>query len=127
MPRQGTKMTERTRCIVILSTKSAGSSAVQTLLCQFGGARHVQHTRHGEQETLYWTKAASVLGLPQVKLPDSEVPIPRRRAERELRAFLAQNAPGFSIPADPESMIFHGWHELCLRHAPVFVEKSPHH
>lgn len=112
---------------MILSTKSAGSSALQSLLCRFAGGRHITHTRHGEMETLYWIKAAAVLGLPQVELPDSELPIPRRRAARELRHFIAQNAPGFALPIDPEQLVFQGWHELCLRHAPVFVEKSPHH
>src|SRR5678815_4245674 len=120
-------MNQGARCIVILSTKSAGSSALQTLLCRFGGGRHVAHTRHGEQETLYWTKAASALGMTQIKLLDSEVPIPRRKAERELRKFIALNAPGFSVPSDIEAMIIEGWRELCVHHAPIFVEKSPHH
>ena len=120
-------MSGKPKCIIILSTKSAGSSALQELLCNFGGGRHVQQTRHGEFETLYWTKAASILGLPQIKLPDSEVPIPRDRALQDLQALLTQNTTGFELPADDNRLIFDGWRALCLAHAPVFVEKSPHH
>ncbi len=115
------------KAIVILSAKSAGSTALQTLLCRYAGGRHAAHTRHREMETLYWIKAAAMLGMPEIDLPDSELPIPREQAERELRHFISENAPGFAIPTDPESAIFSGWHELCVRHAPVFVEKSPHH
>jgi hypothetical protein len=115
------------KCIIILSTKSAGSSALQELFCKFGGARHVLHTRHGEHETLYWTKAASALGLPQVNIPDSEVPIARRRATRELKEFLAANTEGFTPPDSLQEFIVTGWHALCRNYSPVFVEKSPHH
>ena len=120
-------LSDKPKCIVIVSTKSSGSSALQELLCGFGGGRHVQHTRHGEFETLYWTKAASILGLPQVKLPDSEVPIPPDRALLDLRTILTENAAGFELPTDHDRLIFDGWRALCHAHAPVFVEKSPHH
>src|SRR5688572_10490344 len=105
-------MNARPRCMQILSSKSSGSSALQALLCSFGNGRHVSHTRHGEFETLYWTKAASVLGLPQVRLPDSEVPIPPDSALRDLRTFLSQNVPGIDLPADHSQLIFDGWREL---------------
>ena len=114
-------------CIQILSTKSSGSSALQALLCTFANGRHVQHTRHGEYETLYWTKAASVLGLSQVRLPNSEVPIPTESALRDLRTLISQNTSGFALPADNRQLIFEGWRALCMAHAPVYVEKSPHH
>jgi len=114
-------------CIIVLSTKSSGSSALQELICNFGGGRHLQQTRHGEFETLYWTKAASVLGLPQVKLPDSEVPLPKVRALHDLRTLIAENTGGANMPADDEELVVEGWRALCLAHRPVFVEKSPHH
>lgn len=123
-------MAGKPKCVMVLSTKSAGSSALQHLICRFGGGRHVERSRHTSRstvETLYWTKAASVLGLPQVRLPDSEVPIPRARAERDLHELLTQNIPGYVPPADPDALVFEGWRALCHRYAPVFVEKSPHH
>ncbi|MBM4362223.1 MAG: sulfotransferase [Deltaproteobacteria bacterium] len=112
---------------MILSTKSAGSTALQELICVHGGGRHVAHTRHQEHETLFFTKAASVLGRPQLRLPDSEVPIPAPRALAELRALISENAPGFVLPAEPEALVYEGFRALAGAHAPLFVEKSPHH
>lgn len=118
---------ERTRCIVVLSSKSAGSSALQNLLTANGRVRHVRRTRHNENETLYWTKAASLLGMPQVKMADSEVPIPARRAGVELRRFLRDNVCGYAPPDDDRELVFGGWAALCREYAPVFLEKTPHH
>jgi Sulfotransferase family len=120
-------MSIRSKCILILSAKSSGSSALQALLCEFSNGRHVRHTRHAEYETLYWTKAASILRLPQVHLPDSEVPIPPEPALLDLHTLLKQNVPGIVLPADNRQLIFEGWRALCMAHAPVYVEKSPHH
>jgi hypothetical protein len=115
------------RCVVILSSKSSGSSALQRLLCSGTNARHIEHTRHAESETLYWTKAASILGMPQLPLLDSEVPIPAPKARKDLITLLAQNAPEFSAPADARTLVLEGWRALCMHYSPVFVEKSPHH
>jgi hypothetical protein len=115
------------RCISILSSKSSGSSALQRLLCSGTNARHIEHTRHGEYETLYWTKAASVLGMPQAEQLGSEVPIAPRKARIDLLTLLSQNVPRFVPPSDDQLLIFEGWRALCARFAPVFVEKSPHH
>lgn len=120
---------ERARCILILSEKSSGSSALQAVLTGSGHARCVLHTRHFEQETLYWTKAASILGRPQQKMVDSEVPIPAPRARQDLRNMIIENT-GLTegdLPAGDEELVFEGWKQLCLAHAPAFVEKSPHH
>lgn len=119
--------TPKSTCVLILSTKSSGSSALQSLLCSQGAGQHVQHTRHAEFETLYWTKAASILGMAQTRLPGSEVPIPARKALDDLRAMLIDNIAVFQVPASPQRMIFDGWRALCLHYAPLFVEKSPHH
>ena len=115
------------KCIVILSTKSAGSSACQRFLQHAVGARHVDRTRHFENETLYWTKAASVLGLAQQPMLGSEVPIPAARARQDLHTLLGDNLPGHTPPTGDEALIFDGWRDLCRHYGPVFLEKSPHH
>jgi hypothetical protein len=115
------------RCIVILSDKSSGSSALQTYLVRFAGGRHVEKTRHNEHETLYWTKAASVLGLAQEKMRDSEVPIPAAQARADLIALLRDNLGAEPQAGGDRELIFRGWRALCERFAPLFVEKSPHH
>jgi hypothetical protein len=120
-------MGDRPVCVVILSCKSSGSSVLQNLLCKYAGAKHVVHTRHAQHETLYWTKAASILGREQCRIPGSEVPIPPRKALNETCALLAANLPHFMPPADSRELIFDGWRRLCHHFGPIFVEKSPHH
>jgi len=115
------------RCIVILSDKSSGSSALQDYLVRFAGGRHVEQTRHHEHETLYWTKAASWLGLPQERMLDSEVPLAPERARGDLLALLRDNLGAAPDEPDPRALAFAGWRALCERYAPLFVEKSPHH
>jgi len=115
------------RCIVILSDKSSGSSALQGYLVRFAGGRHVEKTRHNEHETLYWTKAASLLGRPQEPMLDSEVPIAPERARADLLALLRDNLGEAPDAANERELVFRGWRALCERHAPLFVEKSPHH
>ncbi len=117
----------RAKAVVILSTKSSGSSPLQRRVTAITGARHVDHTRHFEHETLYWNKATSVLGLPQEPVPDFEIPIPREQARRDLEDLLTANVPGYEIPSDDETLVFDGWRALCERYRPVFLEKSPHH
>jgi hypothetical protein len=115
------------RCIVILSDKSSGSSALQEYLVRFAGARHVEKTRHNEHETLYWTKAASLLGLAQEKMLDSEVPIAPEPARADLERLLRDNLGELPAAAGARDLVFRGWRGLCERFAPLFVEKSPHH
>ena len=84
--------------------------------------------RHEQNETLYWTKAASVLGLAQRDMLDSEVPIPAARARADLRTLILENTPPpHSLPDDDRDLVFEGWRLLCHAHRPVFLEKSPHH
>lgn len=90
-------------------------------------ARYVRHTRHFENETLYWTKAASVLSLPQLDMPDSEVPLPRAKARRELGQLLSTNIDRYTVPKDDHELVFGGWEQLCKTFAPALLEKSPHH
>ncbi len=115
------------RCIVILSDKSSGSSALQAYLVRFAGGRHVEKTRHHEHETLYWTKAASLLSLPQERMLDSEVPIAKERARADLFALLHDNLGNVPAAAADRDLVFQGWRALCEHFAPLFVEKSPHH
>lgn len=117
----------RSRCIILLSEKSSGSSAFQRLLARHADIRHLAKTRHVHFETLYWTKAASILELPQVDMVDSEVPMPRERAKADLDSLLRDNLEAYSPSSDDREMIFDGWRRLCESHAPVFLEKSPHH
>jgi hypothetical protein len=115
------------KCIIILSEKSSGSSLCQRLLGDFAGAQHITKTRHYEFETLYWTKAASVLKLPQQRMLDSEVPLPYHQAKNDLIHLLRENLENYSPPTDDHELIFGGWRMLCLAYRPIFVEKSPHH
>jgi len=117
----------KNKCIIILSTKSAGSSACQNFFALAFGARHVKKTRHYKNETLYWTKAASILGLPQENLLDSEVPIAPKKARQDLLQLLNDNLDQYTPPATDYELIFGGWCQLCFKFAPVFLEKSPHH
>ena len=115
------------KCIVILSTKSSGSSACQNYLTRFHEINHIRVTRHFQNETLYWTKAASVLGLPQEKMLDSEVPLDKDQAKADLIEILSDNLADYIPPQDETELIFEGWRLLCQKFSPVFIEKSPHH
>lgn len=116
------------KCLIVLSSKSSGSSVLQRVLAAQPQIRPVARTRHKQNETLFWVKAASVLGLPQVAMTRSEVPIPRDKARADLVTLLTENlGPSYVPPSDEPDLIFGGWHELCRRYAPVFLEKSPHH
>lgn len=115
------------KCLIILSYKSSGSSACQNLISGAASVRHVAKTRHDENETLYWTKAASILGLPQQKMLHSLVPLSAAKAKNELISLLQDNLEEYEVPNNNEDFIFGGWQRLCRHYAPVFLEKSPHH
>lgn len=119
------------KSILILSNKSSGSSAVQRLLSQAADLKCIEKTRHFQNESLYWTKAASALGLPQVNMLDSEVPIPPAQAKTDLIALLRDNVSNCQLPVPSQPLeptfIFEGWRRLCEQYQPIFLEKSPHH
>jgi hypothetical protein len=122
-----------TRSILILSNKSSGSSAVQRLLAQAIDLKCLKKTRHFENESLYWTKAASALNLPQHNMLDSEVPISPEIARQDLVQLLKDNLatdkltlPTAEQPLD-RAFIFESWQSLCEQFAPTLLEKSPHH
>lgn len=113
---------------MILSSKSSGSSALQNLLTKNSHARHISRSRYNRHETLFWVEAASVLGLPQVDMLNSIVPIPAAEARADLIKLLTENLiHPYIPPRDDRELIFDGWLQLCQRYAPVFLEKSPHH
>lgn len=78
-------------------------------------------------ETLYWCKAAAVLGMPQPEIMSSTLPMASDAARRDLVKFLSDTLPEYSPPDDDEKLVFKGWKDLCKQHAPIFFEKSPHH
>lgn len=114
-------------CVMLLSDKSSGSTALQDELAKHPAVNLVKATTHNENETLYWNKAAAVLGLPQVNMLNSQLPIGQRRAKQELIEFLKANLDSYNPPADDERLVFEGWRKLCCHYGPIFLEKSPHH
>lgn len=115
------------KSVIVLSEKSSGSTAIQDLLAKFADLKHVQHTHHWAFETLYWSLAASILEMPQTKIPDSVVPVPKVAARDELIALVRNNSHDFIPPQDDKDLVMNGWRHLCEAHAPIFLEKSPHH
>jgi hypothetical protein len=118
---------EPLRSIFILSAKSSGSSALQQRIAALSRARMLPHTTHWENETLYWTKAASILRLPQVRLPNSEVPLASAKASLQLHRLLTTNLPRFHGALRTESDFFEAWSALVRQYRPILLEKSPHH
>ena len=115
------------KLIYILSEKSSGSSALQSLLSKYVNVKFVEFTKHNQHETLYWTKAASILRLPQINMLNSKVPIEKYEAKIELIDFLKMNIENYDTPDLDKELIFNGWEMLCKKYSPIFVEKSPHH
>lgn len=120
-------MSKLQHCI-ILSTKSSGSSALQQFLVSNFGFEMTEKTPHHENETLYWAKAAAVLGLHQQKMHRSNIPYSRTEALEALSHFAKANQIG-DIKAEnaTKAHIFELYYNLVAQHKPCFVEKSPHH
>ena len=55
-------------CVFILSEKSSGSSMLWRALTRALNIQQYPKTKHFESETLFWTKAASLLEKPQLKM-----------------------------------------------------------
>ena len=58
---------------------------------------------------------------------DSEVPLSREKAQKDLMRLLKDNLDSYFPPQDDEELVFEGWRLLCRKYSPVFLEKSPHH
>ena len=115
------------RTVLLLSDKSSGSTALQYELLRHADVRAVGYTMHNDHETLFWVKAAVLLGQEPVDFVEGRLPIRPAEARRDLLALLRENVPHWTPPSDDESLVFEGWRMLCEAHAPVFFEKSPHH
>lgn len=113
--------------IILLASKSSGSSAFQKYLQINYGVNLLPKTPHHENETLYWTKAASVLDLKQDSMHRSEVPISREKAKAQLVSMLQDNDIAFEFKAWSENELFEAFYEIIKKNGPVFFEKSPHH
>jgi hypothetical protein len=118
---------KRLRCVMLLSDKSSGSSIVQKELSKHPDIHTITHTLHFEKETLYWNKAAAILGLEQVRMRYSELPYSCKKGKKMLFSLLQENCGPCPEFQDDRDMIFRGWRLLCKTHEPVFFEKSPHH
>jgi hypothetical protein len=112
---------------MILSDKSSGSSILQRELTKHNQVHIVEYTRHYEMETLFWIKAAAVLGLPQDNIHYSEVPFEKDFASKDLLNFLNHNIPQNRFEIFDKKTVFSAWTSLCIRFGPFFLEKSPHH
>lgn len=118
----------RPKVVIVLSSKSAGSSVLHRTLATAADARAVTASAHEENETLYWVKAAAALALPQDPMVRSIVPMTAAAARSSLTAFLAEH--GIEVPAGfPATVddLVRAWIALRQAHAPVMIEKSPHH
>lgn len=114
-------------CVFILSEKSSGSSMLWRALTKALSIESYPKTKHFENETLFWTKAASLLEKPQLKMLKSSVPYSKERSRKELEEFLSINLhKNFSHYSDHD-LVFKGWLELITEFGPIFIEKSPHH
>lgn len=114
--------------VIILSSKSAGSSALQRYLTENYDFRTANQFAHQESETLFWSKAASVLGLPQDSMIRSVVPY----SAEEARQALQNIAKVYDLSAHHSDLVrkvdfFELFYRMVEYEGPRFVEKSPHH
>lgn len=110
---------------ILLSSKCSGSTALQEYLAKNFGIAYLHNTGHHENETLYWTKIASVLSLPQRRMHRSEVPFSRTAAARSLQLLFSNQELAAGIPQTLEQS-FEVFIQLAQKHC-VLIEKSPHH
>lgn len=113
--------------VLILSDKSSGSSILQRELLKSSVVNAVDWTHHTEHETLYWVKAACLLGFPASSFAGGNQPFSKGQARRLLAELLHRNIPQFSDVDDDQSLITEGWKKLAAQFGPIFLEKSPHH
>lgn len=110
---------------ILLSSKCSGSTALQEFMAKNYGIAYLRNTGHHENETLYWTKVASILAIPQRRMHRSEVPFSAGEAARSLRKLLLKQQLPDIVPQSAEQS-FELFIQLAQKH-PVLIEKSPHH
>lgn len=113
--------------VLLLSDKSSGSTALQREVLRHPSVRAVGYTMHNDHETLFWLKAAVLLGQDPVDFVEGRLPMRPTEARRDLEALVRENVPGWTAPASASVLVWEGWRALCEAHGPVFFEKSPHH
>jgi hypothetical protein len=114
--------------VLILSDKSSGSSVLQRELARHSGVNTMRKPPHQEGETLYWSKCAALLGLPQPAMIDSKLlPMSADRASSALANLIAANLDGPVGTPATRAEVFAVWRALTEQYAPAFLEKSPHH
>jgi hypothetical protein len=122
------KKRNRKKILMVLSSKSSGSSAMQHYLTFNYGAHFIPHSEHFEHESLFWTKAASILDLPQEPMYHSEVPIPPSQAMDGLADLLKKNKIETTLSQQTrKEEFFELFFKLCKNTGFPVVEKSPHH
>lgn len=113
---------------ILLSSKSAGSTGLQNYLHANYGINLISHSSHFQHETLFWSKTASILGLPQESMHRSEVPIPYKKAVKGLEDFLQRNGIQIALNRHtPKEEFFELFLRLCDHTDFPVAEKSPHH
>ena len=115
------------KAIFILSDKSSGSSILFKELAGHAAIKIIDYTRHGENETLFWNKVATILGYVQNNMRYSELPLSRRRAKKDVLEFVENNGLGKNHNFEKKDELFAIWKEFCQKKMPVLIEKSPHH
>lgn len=112
---------------ILLSSKSSGSTALQSFLHINYGVQVARRTEHFESETLYWTKAASILGLAQEPMHRSVIPYSKKGATLSLGKFLASNEVITDINDLNKEKLFELFFEFTQKTGTNVIEKSPHH
>ncbi|MBA4058619.1 MAG: hypothetical protein C0490_28140, partial [Marivirga sp.] len=115
------------KILVLFSTKCAGSSAFQTYLEKNYNVKTLEHSVHFEKETLYWTKVASVLGLPQEPMHRSQIPYSPQRSNELLDSFLQKNGMVKKDRTITKEEYFEYFFLISQRTGLHIIEKSPHH
>lgn len=127
LPSTALSMQNRT-IFILLSSKGAGSSGLKNYLNANFGINLIAHSPHFENETLFWSKAASILGMPQDSMHRSEVPISYKKAVIGMEEFLHRNGIQISLNRDtPKEEFFELFLRLCENTGFPVTEKSPHH
>ncbi len=115
------------RAVILLSEQRSGSTIFHDEFTKHPLVHPIRSTEHLYDETLYWIKAACLLGLPAEDFLDGKPLYDRETARTKLIDFLRGNMPDYVVPKDDEELIFGGWTALCKEFGPIFFEKSPQH
>jgi hypothetical protein len=101
---------------------------LQRELAKHSAVSIMRRPHHNENETLYWSKAAAVLDLPQPPMIDSSIlPMSRTVARAALERLLHDNLDDPGPTPETAQSLNEAWHQLTVAYGPVFLEKSPHH